>query len=106
MSLFRRPTMGLSVAVVVAAIAAVVGAFAPPAYAFQIQNHERVTRDALTPVGVDPPHWARSSSVPRREPVRSAATRSSPMSSATWTTPPRRSTSAHAPNGRGTSSPR
>ena len=54
MSLFRRPRLGLSVAVVVAAIAAVVGALAPPAHAFQIQNHERVTRDALTPVGVDP----------------------------------------------------
>ena len=54
MSLFRRPRLGLSVAVVVAAIAAVVGALAPPAQAFQIQNHERVTRDALTPVGVDP----------------------------------------------------
>ena len=50
----RRPGLGLSVAVVIAAIAAVVGAFAPPAQAFQLQNHERVTRDALTPVGVDP----------------------------------------------------
>jgi hypothetical protein len=45
--------MGLSVAVAVAATAAVVGALAPPAQAFQIQNHERVTRDALTPLGVD-----------------------------------------------------
>jgi hypothetical protein len=54
MSLFRRPRLGLSVAVVVAAIAAVVGALAPPAQAFEIQNHERVIRDALTPVGVDP----------------------------------------------------
>ena len=26
---------------------------APPAHAFQIQNHERITRDALTPLGVD-----------------------------------------------------
>jgi hypothetical protein len=50
----RRPGLGLSVAVVIAAIAAVVGALAPPAQAFQLQNHERVTRDALTPVGVDP----------------------------------------------------
>lgn len=49
----RRPRSGLSVALVVAAIAAVVGALAPPAQAFQIQNHERVTRDALTPLGVD-----------------------------------------------------
>ena len=37
----------------VAAIAAVVGALAPPAQAFEIQNHERITRDALTPLGVD-----------------------------------------------------
>jgi hypothetical protein len=49
---FSRPTLGLSIAVVVAATA-VVGALAPPAGAFQIQNHERVTRDALTPLGVD-----------------------------------------------------
>jgi hypothetical protein len=50
----RRPGLGLSVAVVIAAIAAAVGALAPPAQAFEIQNHERVIRDALTPVGVDP----------------------------------------------------
>ena len=37
----------------VAATAAVIGALAPPAQAFQIQNHERITRDALTPLGVD-----------------------------------------------------
>ena len=54
MLLFRRPRLGLSVAVVIAAISAVVGALAPPAQAFEIQNHERITRDALTPVGVDP----------------------------------------------------
>src|SRR5918993_1181193 len=55
MTLFRRPATGLSVAVVLAAVVAVVGgALAPAAQAFQIQNHERVTRDALTPVGVDP----------------------------------------------------
>lgn len=48
----RRPRLGLSVAVV-AAIAAVVGALAPPAHAFQVQNHDRITRDALTPLGVD-----------------------------------------------------
>jgi hypothetical protein len=54
MFLSRRPRLGLSVAVVIAAIAAVVGALAPPASAYKIENHERVTRDALTPVGVDP----------------------------------------------------
>jgi hypothetical protein len=48
----RWPKLGLSAAVLVAT-AAVVGALAPPAQAFQIQNHERVTRDALTPLGVD-----------------------------------------------------
>ena len=55
MFLSRRPRLGLSVAVVIAAISTVVGALAPPAQAFKIQqNHERVTRDGLTPVGVDP----------------------------------------------------
>jgi len=49
----HRPKMGLSVAVAVAATVAVVGALAPPAQAFQIQNHERITRDALQPLGVD-----------------------------------------------------
>jgi hypothetical protein len=53
MFLFCRPTRALSAAVVVAAIIAVVGALAPPAQAFEIQNHERITRDALTPLGVD-----------------------------------------------------
>jgi hypothetical protein len=53
MFLSHRPRLGVSVAVAVAAAAAVVGALAPPAQAFQIQNHERVTRDALTPLGVD-----------------------------------------------------
>jgi hypothetical protein len=56
MSSFRRPARGLSVAVVLAAVVAAVGrwlaASASPS-AFKIQNHERVTRDALTPVGVD-----------------------------------------------------
>jgi hypothetical protein len=52
MYLSRRPKLGLSVAVV-AAVAAVVGALAAPAQAFQIQNHEKVTREALTPLGVD-----------------------------------------------------
>ena len=49
----HRPKMGLSVAVAVAATAAVLGALAPPAQAFQIQNHDRITRDALQPLGVD-----------------------------------------------------
>lgn len=50
---FQRPKKALSVAVAVAAAATVVGALAPPAQAFQIQNHERITRDALQPLGVD-----------------------------------------------------
>ena len=56
MSSFRRPARGLSVAVVPAAVVAAVGrwlAAQASASAFKIQNHERVTRDALTPVGVD-----------------------------------------------------
>ena len=36
-----------------AVVAATVGVTAPDAEAFYIQNHERVTRDALTPAGVD-----------------------------------------------------
>ncbi|MCV7302626.1 hypothetical protein H7J93_23665 [Mycobacterium barrassiae] len=53
MSASRRPWLGLSVAGVITAVTALVGALAPPAQAFQIQNHERITRDALTPLGVD-----------------------------------------------------
>jgi hypothetical protein len=50
----RRPRLALSVAaVVVMAVAAVCGLLAPKAEAFYIFNHERITRDALTPVGVD-----------------------------------------------------
>ena len=55
MSLFRRPASGLSAAVVPPAVVAAAGRrLAPSAQAFKIQNHGRVTRDALTPVGVDP----------------------------------------------------
>ena len=58
MSSFRRPTRGLSVTVVLAAVVAAVGRWlaasaSASASAFKIQNHERVTRDALNPVGVD-----------------------------------------------------
>ncbi|MGO4447099.1 hypothetical protein AB4Z42_27475 [Mycobacterium sp. 2YAF39] len=49
----RRPKVNLSAVAVIAVIAAVVGAFAPPADALQVQNHDRITRDALTPLGVD-----------------------------------------------------
>ena len=50
----RRPRLGMSVAAVAATAVAVLGGFvAPTAHAFYIQNHERITRDALTPVGVD-----------------------------------------------------
>jgi hypothetical protein len=47
-----RRSKFLSIAAAIATTA-VVGALAPPAQAFQIQNHERITRDALTPLGVD-----------------------------------------------------
>ena len=54
MSLFRRPASGLSAAVVLPAVVAAAGRRLAPSTAFKIQNHGRVTRDALTPVGVDP----------------------------------------------------
>ena len=83
MSSFRRPARGLSVTVVLAAVVAAVGrwlaASAPAsASAFKIQNHERVTRDALTPVGVDSAALGQILVGPHREPVRSSATPSSP----------------------------
>src|ERR1044071_8656715 len=54
MRLFRRLRAGVSVISTMAVIAAVGGAAVPSAQAFYVQNHERITRDALTPVGVDP----------------------------------------------------
>ncbi len=50
---FRRPRLGFSVVAVLGAVVAVVMALAVPAQAFQIQNHERITRDALLPLGVN-----------------------------------------------------
>ena len=55
MSSFRRPASGLSVAVVLAADVADVGGWlARSAQVAKIQNHARVTRDGLAPVGVGP----------------------------------------------------
>ncbi len=54
MSLFRGARLGLPVAASVTAIvAALFGLPAPTADAFMVQNHDRVTRDALAPLGVD-----------------------------------------------------
>ena len=78
MSSFGRLARGLSVAVVLAAVVAAVGRWlAAPASAFKIQKHERVTRDELTPFGMDSAAlgqipWAR-----HPEPVRSVAMPSS-----------------------------
>jgi hypothetical protein len=51
---FRQLRPGVVMITAMAVVAATVGVTAPDAEAFYIQNHERVTRDALTPVGVDP----------------------------------------------------
>jgi hypothetical protein len=52
MFLSRRPCVGLPIAIAAAmGVAASIGLLAPTADAFYIQNHERVTRDALTPRG-------------------------------------------------------
>jgi len=53
MRLFRRLRPGALVITAMAVVAAIGGAAVPAAQAFYVQNHERVTRDALTPVGVD-----------------------------------------------------
>ena len=54
MFLSRRPRVGVPIAIAAAmGVAASIGLLAPTADAFYIQNHERVTRDALTPLGVD-----------------------------------------------------
>lgn len=53
MRLFRRLRPGMLVISTMAVIAAIGGLTLPNAQAFDIQNHERVTRDALTPLGVD-----------------------------------------------------
>lgn len=50
----HEPKPRSSIVVVLAAAFAVVCAWAAaPAQAFQIQNHDRITRDALAPLGVD-----------------------------------------------------
>jgi hypothetical protein len=54
MRLFLRLRPGVLVIATVAVVAAMAGVPAPSAHAFYIQNHERITRDALTPAGVDP----------------------------------------------------
>ena len=55
MSSFHRPASGLSMAVALAAVVAAVGGWlARSAQASKIRNHERVTRDWLAPLGVDP----------------------------------------------------
>jgi hypothetical protein len=53
MGLFRQLRPGVLMITAMAVVAATVGVTAPDAEAFYIQNHERVTRDALTPAGVD-----------------------------------------------------
>jgi|EndMetStandDraft_8_1072994.scaffolds.fasta_scaffold03539_2 hypothetical protein len=54
MGLFRRLQPGVLVITTMAVIAAMFGSSVPNAQGFYVQNHERITRDALTPVGVDP----------------------------------------------------
>ena len=55
MSSLRRPASGLSVAVGLPDVVAAVGGWpARSAQASKIRNHERVTRDPLAPLGVDP----------------------------------------------------
>jgi len=54
MRLFRRLRPGVLVITAVTVVAAMVGLPAPSAHAFYIQNHERITRDALTQAAVDP----------------------------------------------------
>src|ERR1700754_4756965 len=50
----RRSRLGpLAVIVAGAVVTALLAVPAPESQAFYIQNHERVTRDALVPVGVD-----------------------------------------------------
>lgn len=50
----RKPTPLLSIAMAAAAaMAAIAVTETAPAQAFQIQNHDRITRDALAPLGVD-----------------------------------------------------
>ncbi|AGB26235.1 hypothetical protein Mycsm_06074 [Mycobacterium sp. JS623] len=53
MRLFCRLRPGVLVITTIAVIAAMGGLPVPDAQAFYIQNHERITRDALTPIGVD-----------------------------------------------------
>lgn len=56
MNLSHRRKPRLSIAAVLAAAFALVCVWAAPqAQAFQIQNHDRITRDALAPLGVDNP---------------------------------------------------
>jgi hypothetical protein len=54
MKLFRQLRPGSLVITTIAMIAAIGGLAAPSAQAFYIQNHDRVTRDALAPAGFDP----------------------------------------------------
>jgi hypothetical protein len=53
MRLFRRLRRGALVIMTMAVIATIGGLAVPNAQAFYVQNHERITRDALTPLGVD-----------------------------------------------------
>lgn len=53
MTRFRRLRPGQRIAVVAAVVAAFFGLPTPSAQAFLIQNHDRVTRDALPPAEVD-----------------------------------------------------
>jgi hypothetical protein len=54
MSLFRRLQRGALLATATAVVAAIGCVAVPNAQAFYIQNHERITLDALTAAGVDP----------------------------------------------------
>jgi hypothetical protein len=53
MRLFRQRWLSAPVFTATTVVAAMVGLPAPDAQAFYVQNHERITRDALTPAGVD-----------------------------------------------------
>jgi hypothetical protein len=86
MRLFRRLRPGVLVITAVTVVAAMVGLPAPSAHAFYIQNHERITRDALTQAAVDPATVNEILVGRRQGQALSAATRSSAMSSAISTT--------------------
>jgi hypothetical protein len=55
MAAIRRSRLGLLAVIVASAVVtALLAVPAPQSQAFYIQNHERITRDALAPIGVDP----------------------------------------------------